>query len=345
MANEIDQLIREKRLYFIGEKLPSDFYEAFRIWLSLAEAGDVKAQYNVGRCYHNGDGVDKDNRKAFAWYQKAAAQGEPRSHHNLSLMYEAGEACEKCDLKAQEMMTKAAELGEARALCSQADAAFAKRDVEKARSLYQKAADQGHARSEIGVIASDLQLDATYQGFKVTGYSSAIIRGTTNTSAISTRNVRFTISNKNVMPVRVTIITERFLDGEKRELRTKTGEIDKGESVEIPCFLYQSKQGDPGEEKFIGMEVNGEDFYIKPIIIVEWKYFKRDKIFNKLIGIATTVVTILLCLIFGYPSFPGIFPLILAAAMISFIPVFLIDTLMTKANERTYFANNLASVK
>lgn len=113
---EIDTAIKEKRLYFVGEALPADWYAAFRTWLPLAEAGDPKAQYNIGRCYNRGDGVDQDSTKAKFWYEKAALQNDPRAHFNLALFFSDEKSSERDPERAETFLQKAAELGEPRAL-------------------------------------------------------------------------------------------------------------------------------------------------------------------------------------------------------------------------------------
>jgi len=42
---------------------------------SLAEAGNLQAQYDLGNAYRLGDGTPKDDVKATSWYRKAAEQG------------------------------------------------------------------------------------------------------------------------------------------------------------------------------------------------------------------------------------------------------------------------------
>lgn len=42
---------------------------------SLAEAGDLQAQYDLGNAYRLGDGTPNDDFKATLWYRKAAEQG------------------------------------------------------------------------------------------------------------------------------------------------------------------------------------------------------------------------------------------------------------------------------
>ena len=41
-----------------------------------AEAGDAKAQCNLGWCYETGTGVEKSEREAVKWYTKSAEQGD-----------------------------------------------------------------------------------------------------------------------------------------------------------------------------------------------------------------------------------------------------------------------------
>ena len=37
---------------------------------SAAEAGHIKAQFNLGNMFKHGEGVSADPHKAFKWYQK-----------------------------------------------------------------------------------------------------------------------------------------------------------------------------------------------------------------------------------------------------------------------------------
>lgn len=113
---EIDQAIKEKRLYFVGDSLPSDWYAGFKAWLQAAEGGNAKAQYNVGRCYGRGDGVDKDEDQAKYWYIKASEQNDPRAFFNLHLLHEDDASKYRDATLAEEFLTEAARLGEERAI-------------------------------------------------------------------------------------------------------------------------------------------------------------------------------------------------------------------------------------
>ena len=68
-----------------------DFSTAYRLFRSLAEQGDAKAQYNLAIMYDEGEGVALDDAEAVRWYTKAAEQGHAKAQYNLALMYENGE--------------------------------------------------------------------------------------------------------------------------------------------------------------------------------------------------------------------------------------------------------------
>ena len=48
-----------------------DYQTAFKLWLPLAELGDVAGQYNLGLMYKNGKGVKQDNAEAVKWLLRA----------------------------------------------------------------------------------------------------------------------------------------------------------------------------------------------------------------------------------------------------------------------------------
>lgn len=52
-----------------------DYKKAFDIYKSLANAGNVEAQYCLGLMYETGTGVDMDIFEAVVWYRKAKAKG------------------------------------------------------------------------------------------------------------------------------------------------------------------------------------------------------------------------------------------------------------------------------
>ena len=61
-----------------------------------AEAGDIKAQFELGFLYENGaGGAERDTAEALKWYRKAADQGDLASRHSLAAMYFEGNGVPK----------------------------------------------------------------------------------------------------------------------------------------------------------------------------------------------------------------------------------------------------------
>ena len=68
----------------------NDYQTAFKLWLPLAEQGDVNAQFNLGVIYEKGQGVKQDYFEAVNWYRKASEQGYAKAQFNLGMMYNEG---------------------------------------------------------------------------------------------------------------------------------------------------------------------------------------------------------------------------------------------------------------
>lgn len=258
---EIDQAIKEKRIYFIGDSLPSDWYAAFRIWLPLAEAGDPKAQYNVGRCYAKGDGIEKDQEAAMEWFMKAAMQNEPRAHFNLYFEYNEN----KDTVKAQEWLTKAAELNEPRALNAirqssiDEDRAIAYKaleagDKDKARSLYKALVEKGDVWSELGLIAGDVQISIehtntaqyyTYNAPIITTSPGYVSGGGSRTGTYFNPTILFKLKNNSSKTaiVAIWIETYDYLNPEKKIGDTRSlrfTPVGPGEVAEVKEELHQT---------------------------------------------------------------------------------------------------------
>ncbi len=63
-----------------------DFAAAMRLLRPLADAGDAKAEFHLGRMYALGQGVEQDPRQAVAWYRKAAERGDAEAEFVLGVM-------------------------------------------------------------------------------------------------------------------------------------------------------------------------------------------------------------------------------------------------------------------
>jgi len=63
-----------------------DFAAAMRLLRPLADAGDAKAEFHLGRMYALGQGVGQDPKQAVAWYRKAAERGDAEAEFVLGVM-------------------------------------------------------------------------------------------------------------------------------------------------------------------------------------------------------------------------------------------------------------------
>jgi len=117
-----------------------------------AEAGDAKAQHNLGACYCEGKGVPQDYKEAVKWYTKSAEQGLEGAQCNLGFCYFHGAGVAKDGKEAAKWLTKSAEQGNAWAqwglgMCYAKGIGTAK-DEKEAVKWYTKSAEQGNWRAQ-----------------------------------------------------------------------------------------------------------------------------------------------------------------------------------------------------
>lgn len=88
MKEKIDNAIKHGLLFFIGQRLPEDFYAAFIEWNHIANTtGAPEAHYNLGYCYANGEGTQKNVEKSFHHYQIALDGGVAASGMRMVRLY------------------------------------------------------------------------------------------------------------------------------------------------------------------------------------------------------------------------------------------------------------------
>jgi hypothetical protein len=68
----------------------ANYATALKVWLPLAEGGDLAAQNNVGEIYEKGLGIQSDYQAAALWYRRAADKGYARAAINMGNLYEHG---------------------------------------------------------------------------------------------------------------------------------------------------------------------------------------------------------------------------------------------------------------
>ena len=76
-----------------------------------ATAGDVRAQYLLGRLYRLGEGRTRNLRMAFRWFSSAARQGHAGAQYELGKMYARGEGVGQSYHRAVEWFDLAARVG------------------------------------------------------------------------------------------------------------------------------------------------------------------------------------------------------------------------------------------
>ncbi|MBR5640374.1 MAG: sel1 repeat family protein [Muribaculaceae bacterium] len=136
----------ELGVYYYNEGMPE---EAFPWFVKAAEQGFARSQNELGLLYQDGEGVEQDIEKAAYWFEKAAMQGHPGGMNNIAAIY-FNEGKYENAIPWLEMATKT-EYVEALynlAICYEKGYGVEK-DIEKAKSLLQIAADKGDIYSAI----------------------------------------------------------------------------------------------------------------------------------------------------------------------------------------------------
>lgn len=132
------------------------FEEAVRILQPLAEGGDARAQYGMGKIYETGGGrVSADPGKAVSWYGKAAKQGVAAAQNNLALMYAEGRGVAQNKEQALVLWETAARGGHPQAQYNLGLMFYrgegVERDSAKAVTWFKLAADNGLAEAQFAV--------------------------------------------------------------------------------------------------------------------------------------------------------------------------------------------------
>jgi hypothetical protein len=95
--------------------LDKNYAESRRVFNSLADAGDARAQFMMGTIYEQGLGVPKDLTAAARWYRRAADGGNASAQYNLGIFHQFGKGVAKEPAEAARLLRLAAEQGHGRA--------------------------------------------------------------------------------------------------------------------------------------------------------------------------------------------------------------------------------------
>jgi len=78
------------KFYTKGNGVPKDYAKAVEYFRLSAAQGYAKAQNNLGAFYARGWGVTPDFTEAAKWFRRAAEQGDPFSQYSLGMYYALG---------------------------------------------------------------------------------------------------------------------------------------------------------------------------------------------------------------------------------------------------------------
>ncbi len=138
-------------LYELGHGVARDPAKAVALYEEAAGKGDPLAMNSLGRLYRDGVGVPKDHDKAVDWFLKAAAHGHTFAYNNLGYML----AQEGQGDRAIVLFRASAEAGD---IYGYNNLGYAyehgvgvPRDIQKAISWYEKAAQGGQPNAPINL--------------------------------------------------------------------------------------------------------------------------------------------------------------------------------------------------
>lgn len=129
-----------------------DYATAWRVLAPLADAGDARAQNDVGVMYGRGLGVVQSFSKAAMWITRAAEQGNPYAQSTLGYMYYRARGVDKDYAAAALWSRRAAAQGDASAQSNLGmlydKGQGVEQDYAEAARWYRRAAEQGFAEGQ-----------------------------------------------------------------------------------------------------------------------------------------------------------------------------------------------------
>jgi TPR repeat protein len=77
----------------------------------LADQGNARAQFKLGKLYDDGQGVAQSDAEALKWYRLSAEQGDADAEYNLAVMLDRGQGVPTNGAEALKWYMEAAEQG------------------------------------------------------------------------------------------------------------------------------------------------------------------------------------------------------------------------------------------
>jgi TPR repeat protein len=133
-----------------------DARKAFELMLACVEdEGGQIAEYLLADAYHDGEGVRRNRKKAAELYGSAASKGHGGACHMLGVMYEKGRGgLQMSKARAKTLYERAAQTGHAVSRYNVANFCVQEKKYERAIELYTASSEQGHvdAKYNLGLI-------------------------------------------------------------------------------------------------------------------------------------------------------------------------------------------------
>lgn len=106
----VDNFMLGSKAYEAGQ-----YDRARELWRPLADNGDIRAQYAIGRMYEKGKGVDRNFETAIHWYRQAAKHGHADSEYRIAVGYAYGLGVKRDEAEGLSWLRRAANHGQKRA--------------------------------------------------------------------------------------------------------------------------------------------------------------------------------------------------------------------------------------
>ena len=140
-----------------------NYAKARELFAQASEAGDPRAQFNLGRMLLEGEGGPRDYALARQWSEKSAAQGIPGAQYDMGWVYQRGLGVRRDSQVAIKWYERAARQGFSTALVALGDIYLARgrspTDLKRAAEFYGEAAEQGDADAAVALARLTLKYD------------------------------------------------------------------------------------------------------------------------------------------------------------------------------------------
>jgi cell division septation protein DedD len=153
-------------MYLSGRGVEQDFVAAAEWHRKAAEQGLAEAQHGLGTMYYRGDGVTQDFIEAAKWFRLAAEQDLPNAQFNMSVMHFNGQGVRKDSLEVVKWISMAAANGQKDAMFRLGnmyeEGSLFTKDKREALRWYRRAAEAG--RQEAADRAASLEKEVGEAG-------------------------------------------------------------------------------------------------------------------------------------------------------------------------------------